>query len=351
MNILFVMEPRGNAGCTHAAGQLHAGRGASRPHHRALRHAAAEHSGMRLPPKSDFDRIIYVFESELYRINRLQEVALLATIPRQHRYIFDSDGRYNPLIVVDGYDRNFHDGGRANGVAGVLRCHRRPGDQADARAVRRSQGDELPFFGFNPDLVMSPESAPPKATTSCMSGIIGGGGRTSRRSCCPAFENIRDQIGEIGFPRPVVGRRPRLGGRGRARAGLLGRNRIFRRLRIRVEPPVLYTEVIRTMSKGRSISSRSGRSCAHFKHLTLRYFEEFCADTIPLLDARGRFGRGGVWTGRSRTDLARAGGRKDTRRLAAARSLPGFVEEVRRHLLAHHSYHRRVEELVAALNH
>ena len=38
------------------------------------------------------------------RLNRLQEGTLLANIPRGHRYILDADAKYNPLVIVDGYD-------------------------------------------------------------------------------------------------------------------------------------------------------------------------------------------------------------------------------------------------------
>ena len=57
----------------------------------------------------------------------------------------------------------------------------------------------------------------------------------------------------------------------------------FRKLRIRIEPPVQYTDVIRAMSAGRINIFTQRPFLAHARHLTLRYFEEFCADTIPLL--------------------------------------------------------------------
>src|SRR5262245_50812545 len=105
MNILFVMEPRGNAGCTQAlANYIRVGE--------ELGHTMALYSaprpdipGMRLCTDARaFSRIIFVFESGLYRVKRLQEVALLGTIPRRHRYVLDADAMYNPIVVVDGYD-------------------------------------------------------------------------------------------------------------------------------------------------------------------------------------------------------------------------------------------------------
>ena len=107
MNVLFVMEPRNNAGCTQALAN-YARVGEEAGHTMALYGTPElDIPGMRLSTDvRAFGRVIYVFESELYRVNRLGEVAMLGTIPRRHRYILDADAKYNPMIVVDGYDRN-----------------------------------------------------------------------------------------------------------------------------------------------------------------------------------------------------------------------------------------------------
>ena len=87
----------------------------------------------------------------------------------------------------------------------------------------------------------------------------------------------------------------------------------------------------------------------HLRHLTLKYFEIFCADTIPLLmldhdhaeAVYGPAGRELVLSGNVAEKLLDALQRPDHYR--------DVVEDVRRHLIAHYSYDRRVEELVAAL--
>ena len=83
MNILFVMEHRVNAGNTHAvanyirvAEELGHTIAFFGPHHAGM--AAAKFS---TDPRA-FDRVIYLIESKLYRVSRLQEVAMLATVPR-----------------------------------------------------------------------------------------------------------------------------------------------------------------------------------------------------------------------------------------------------------------------------
>jgi hypothetical protein len=90
---------------------------------------------------------------------------------------------------------------------------------------------------------------------------------------------------------------------------------------------------------------------AHLQHLTGRYFEEFCADTIPMLmldtdlavAVYGPAARELVLPGRVAEKLLDA-----LQRPAYYREV---VEDVRRHLTKHHLYQHRVEELVAALEH
>jgi hypothetical protein len=87
----------------------------------------------------------------------------------------------------------------------------------------------------------------------------------------------------------------------------------------------------------------------HLKHLTLKYFEIFYADSIPLLMldedlaelVYGPAGRELTLPGRVTDKLLDA-----LRRPAHYR---GLVEEVRRHLAVHHPYERRLAELVGVL--
>ena len=88
MNILFVMEHRVNAGNTHAVatysrvaeqfGHTIAFYG---PHQAGM--AGAKFS---VDPRA-FDRVIYLIESKLYRVSRLMEVAMLASVPRARRWV------------------------------------------------------------------------------------------------------------------------------------------------------------------------------------------------------------------------------------------------------------------------
>ena len=111
----------------------------------------------------------------------------------------------------------------------------------------------------------------------------------------------------------------------------------------------MYTDVIRTMSTARVNIFTQRPVLRHLKHLTLKYFEIFYADTIPLLmldedlavAVYGAPARELILPGRVAEKLLDALRRPDRYR--------GVVEDVRRHLAAHYSYDRRVEELVAAM--
>jgi hypothetical protein len=89
---------------------------------------------------------------------------------------------------------------------------------------------------------------------------------------------------------------------------------------------------------------------AHVKHLTLRYFEEFCADTIPLLMLKDDLAES-VY-GPAGRELTLPG--RVAAKILDALQRPGYyrevVEDARRYMLAHHSFRHRVEELVAALS-
>ena len=87
----------------------------------------------------------------------------------------------------------------------------------------------------------------------------------------------------------------------------------------------------------------------HLRFLTSKFFEIFCADTVPLVlidpdHAEAVYGPAG-------RELAWDDGRAD--RLLDVLTRPeryrAIVEEVRAHLAAQHSYRQRVEELVGAL--
>lgn len=351
MNILFVMEHRANAGNTHAiVNYMRVGRSLG---HRIALHGAprADLPGVDFSTEvREFDRVVYLFESQIYRVKRLSEVTQLGRVPRAHRFVLDADAKYRPTLVLDGYDRNhFNETERAIWA----QYYDALSDRILKPSLAPPDGDNvttLPFFGFNPEIVIPPDRAPRKRYDVLYVGHNWWRWKEMKDEILPAIAQIRDQLGEICFaglwwdggPIECV-TNPDL------EPAFRVEKEAFRKLRIGVAPAVPYTDVIRTMSTGRVNIFTQRPVLRHLRHLTLRYFEEICADTVPLLmldtdlavAVYGPAARELVLPGRIAEKLLDALRRPDHYR--------GVVEDVRRHVLAHHPYERRVEELVSAL--
>lgn len=350
MNILFVMKHRGNAGNTHAVADYM--RVAERYGHNVAFYGTPIEWLPELKFSTairDFDRVVYLFESELYRVNRLQEVALLGEFPRRARAIFDMDGMYNPRIVLDEYDYNHIDDAQQ---AEWIEFYEALTDRVMKPTLSPQQNPRvtpLIFYGYDPALEIDPASSPPKQYDVLHVGHNWWRWKEISEQIMPAFEQIRDQIGEIGFIGLWWDKPPVEGADAGPEAAFRSDPEAFRRLRIQSTDAVMYNEVVQTMSSSRINIFTQRPVLHHLRHLTLKYFEIFYADTIPLLmlDADhaeavyGPASRELVLPGRVAEKLLDALARPDHYR--------GVVEDVRRHLAAHHSYDRRVDELIAAM--
>ncbi len=349
MNVLFVMKHRGNAGNTHAIANYM--RMAPRHGHTVALYGAPLPWLPDLRFSTDigaFDRVVYLFESELYRVKRLQEVALLAAFPKPHRLVFDMDGMYNPVLMLDGYDHN-HSGETER--AQWIEFFDALSDRVVKPTLAPSRDCRVPsmaIYGYDPALQVDPASAPSKQFDILHVGHNWWRWKEVAGDLLPAFTQIRDQVGEIGFIGLWWDQPPEGSDAGPA-AAFGSDPEAFRRLRIKTETAVMYTDVIRTMSTARINIFTQRPILHHLKHLTLKYFEIFCADTIPLLmldddlvaSVYGPAGRELTLPGRVAEKLLDALRRPEHYR--------GVVEDVRRHLVANHSYERRTNELVAAL--
>jgi hypothetical protein len=350
VNILFVMKHRGNAGSTHAVANYM--RIAPKHGHSVAIYGTPIWYVPELQFSTsirDFDRVVYLFESELYRIKPLQEVAMLATFPRQRRLILDVDGMYNPVVIVDGYDFNHRN--EAESTRWI--------EHLDALADRIAQttfaspvnprASALTFYGYNPALQIDPSTAPPKQYDILHLGHNWWRWKQVSAELFPAFEQIRDQVGEIAFIGLWWDQPPAEGPAAGPEEAFRSDPEALRRLQIQMPKAVMYHDVIQTMSTARINILTQRPVLRRLKHLTLKYFEIFCADTIPLLMLDGDHAE--AVYGPAARDLVLCGRVAD--KLLDALRRPdhyrGVVEDVRRHLIAHYSYDRQVEELVAAI--
>lgn len=350
MNILFVMKHRGNAGNTHAvadymrAGEKHG-------------HTVALYGSpipwlpeLRFSTDIDaFDRVVYLFESELYRVNRLQEVALLAKFPRRHRAIFDMDGMYNPLLRLDGYDHNHKS--KAERDHWIEFCDALSDQVYKPTLAKQSDPrvSAMPIYGYDPTQELDPAAAPAKLYDILHVGHNWWRWKEIGGEVLPEIEKIRGEIGEIGFIGLWWDKPPAEGPEAGPEEAFRTDPELLRRLRVTTTDAVMYSEVVQTMSTGRINIFTQRPILRHLQHLTLKYFEIFYADTIPLLmlpddlvvSVYGPAARELTLPGRVADKVLDALRRPERYR--------GIVQDVRRHLAAHHSWGRRLDELVTAM--
>jgi hypothetical protein len=351
MNILFVMKHRSNAGSTHAVANYM--RLAS-----AFGHSASIFGSpiWYIPALKfsqdieDFDRVVYLFETELYRIDPLHQAIMLEHFPRSHRLIIDTDGLYNDVIRLDGYDFNHRD--QADQQAWIAYM-----DALGDRLVQTLTGRPrfpkaraLAFFGYDAAHQIDAAASPPKQWDVLHVGHNWWRWREVESELLPALALIRDRIGRIGFAGLWWDNPPEEGPAAGPPQAFYSDPYALKRLGIETPPAVNFTDVIRTMSTARINILTQRPLLRHLRHLTLKYFEIFCADTIPLLmldddhaeEVYGPAARELTLPGRAAQKIADA--------LENENRYRAIVAEVRTHLRAHHSYETRARELFAMLD-
>ena len=110
---------------------------------------------------SDFDHVMFIFESSRHWLSGLRVPQILSGVPRQRRAILDADGMYNQIISVDGYDRNYV---YEHVRSGWLAHYNIVADRImQPTLVPRDPGViGLPFYGYDPASRISPDTSPPK---------------------------------------------------------------------------------------------------------------------------------------------------------------------------------------------
>lgn len=349
MNILFLMDKRLNAGSIHAvANYVRAG---DLEGHTFALHGQPD---ARFPQirfstdLDDFDQVVFIIESGLCWMSALRMPRLLSDVSRDRRSILDADGMYNALVTVDGYDRNHAtELDRKNWLEHYELISDRvfqPTLEPRAPSVR-----PLLFYGYDPDSRMHPKHRPTKRFDIVHLAHNWWRWQEMDSRVLPALEQIRPKLDGIcfvgswwdGSPPPASD--PQLATAFQADPALLGR------LRITVEPPVPYTEVIPSMNRGRVNLMTQRPVLRYLQIVTSKYFEVFCADTIPLVlldadQAEAIYGPAG-----RHLALDDSIGEKILDVLARPDHYREIVQAVRDHLEEHHSSRQRVRELVTAL--
>jgi hypothetical protein len=349
LRILFVTEKRLNAGSIQAvASYIAAG---DKMGHAIAVYGCPDPAFPRVcfsMDASHFDFVVFILESNLNWLSGLRVARIVSKVPRERRAVLDADGLYNDLVRLADQDRNHA------GIAARDRWR----ETCELLGSRIFQPTMIPhdprvkpllFYGYAPEAEVRRGDPRTKSTDVVHVCHNWWRWRELEESFFPALARVRERIGEICFLGlwwdgcPPWAETLRL-----AEAFRVDPDRL-RSLRITVRPPVPFTQVISVMS-GAKINVMTQRPL--FQRLgivTSKYFEIFCADTIPLVlvapelaeSVYGPFGR----------DLALRG--QVEQRLLGALECPEhyaeLAQKVREHLRAHHSYRIRVQQLVAAL--
>lgn len=350
MNILFVMKHRGNAGNTHAVANYI--RVAPKYGHNVAIYGDPQEHLPDIKFSRDvraFDRAAYLFESEIYRLSRLEEVSMLDAIPKRHRMIFDMDGMYSPVTKVDDYDFNHAEESE----------QRRWKEYYDTLAdvvmkPMLAKSDDprvrpMTFYGYDAALEMKPEEAPAKKYDIMHLGHNWWRWRDVGRKFLPAIEPVRDKIGEIVFVGLWWDAPPMEGKDAGPEAAFESDPALVKRLRVKTEPSVMYTDVVRKMSEAKINIFTQRPVLHHMKHITLKYFEVFYADTIPLLMLDEAIALEVYGPAVRELMLRENIAEKVLDALARPDRYRDIVATVRKHLAANHTYDKRMAELVSAI--
>jgi hypothetical protein len=349
VKILFMMDRRANRGSIQAvSAYIRAGHEAG--HTIALYgHPDDDYPGLLWSTKLDsFDYLVFVCEFGLQWMSSLRLLRVLLDVPRERRAILDADGMYNPVISVEGYDRNHaNEGERAWWVG---RCDRLTDKilQPTRECVRRP-AMAVPFYGYDATLQRGEWRAVPKRFDVLHVGHNWWRWREMSTCLLPAIERIRPQLQGIGFIGLWWDMVP-AGAREQDLEIAFGYDaEWFARLGITVRSAVPYTDVPVAMSEGRVNIMTQRPLFRRLRLLTSKFFEVFYADTIPLVmidpdHAASVYGPAG-------RELSLQGdvAGKLLDALRRPEHYREIVDEVRRHLVVHHSYQRRLEELLVAL--
>jgi hypothetical protein len=349
MKILFVMDRRVNAGSIQAIssytragnelGYTIAMYGPDDPQFPNIRFSTNVHA---------FDYVVFIFESKLHWMSGMQLAHILASVPRERRAILDADGMYNQAIHLDGYDRNHaHDRERSE----WLTLYDQLADKIlqPTYAPREARVIPLPFYGYDRASQMPSNGRSCKRVDIMHVGHNWWRWHQVQSALLPALQQIRSLVGVVCFVGSWWDAAPPWAGDLDLEDAFCVEREHLRRASIEIRPPVPYTQVIRTMSEGRVNIMTQRPLFRHLRFLTAKYFEIFCADTIPLVmldpdhaaSIYGPLGR----------ELALHDGIAERLRdvLDRPAKYRRIVQGVRDYIAANHSYQNRVRELVVAL--
>jgi len=295
-----------------------------------------------------FDHVIFIFESKLSSFSGLQLARLLTMVPRSRRVIIDADGMYNPRIIIDNYDRNHN---TERDCKRWVASYEAVADRIVQPSLSTCLSRVEPFLFYGYDSKACVQSGGAKQFDVMHVAHNWWRWREVSERLLPAIEKVRKDLGEVCFVGMWWDAPPSwAAGIGQQDAFCVDPGRLHA-AGIRVLPAVPYSEVIAKMGTARVNIMTQRPLLRRLRIVTSKYFELFTADTIALvmLDSEhaaqiyGPAGRELVLNDEIADKLMDV--------LRRPKKYQDLVHDVRQHLTTHHSYERRLQDLVAMLVH
>jgi hypothetical protein len=308
-----------------------------------------------------FDFVIFV----VYETKDFPDLPYLARlldgVPKDRRVVIDCCGRFNETVRVE------HDFNHLEKIDGHQGWEWVEGIEAVSGKVLQPtltplRPDVHPFLfhAYDPSAVEGANGSPREAARAWFGegaprkpyGLVYVGHNWQRwsqiRRFLEAVESLREELGPICLAGWRWDQRPEWA----SELGIAGVDvdpELLKRLNVETKSTIPFDEVKSLMGQARFCPVFHRPLFNQLGLVTVRTFETFCADTIPILmlpedvieaiygPAAGPLAPDGDVVGRLRDMMRRPEVYWDA------------VFEVRAHLAQHHSYHRRFEELLAIL--
>jgi hypothetical protein len=347
LRILFVAEKRINAGSIQAvASYITAG---DKLGHTIAMYGCPDPAfpKIRFSLNADgFDFVVFILESKLDWLSGLRLSRILSMVPRERRAVLDADGLYNNLIVVEDYDRNHATlADRDRWRESCERLGHRIFQPTSA--PRDPRVKSLLFYGSNGEGQAATEAK--KKWDLIHVGHNWWRWRELEQSLFPAIGRVREKIGEICFLGLWWDGCPPWAASLSLQNAFRVDPQLFRELRITIRPPVPFTQVAGAMSSAKVNLMTQRPLFQQLGIITSKYFEILCANTIPLVLISPKLAESVYGPHGRDLSLHTAIEQRIVSALETPERFMEPMERVRDHVKAQHSYTKRVQQLVTAL--
>jgi hypothetical protein len=291
------------------------------------------------------DAVVFIFEwtTELRVGDQLDLARIVARVPRERRIVIDCDGAYNDFLIVDG-DHNHPDPASSRRWVEICDSLADRVYQPTLHPLRPNVGTFF-FHGYDPAWER------PLVAGAAEYGMVYVGHSKFRwgpmERVLRAIEPVRERVGRIAVVGHGWDALPPWAVTMRMEDAFFTDQAYLRSMGVEFVPPAHFSEVIPWMSRARFNPVIYRPLFSHLSFVTCRTFETPAAGTIPL------FGLGADYIKETYGEVALELLLPETapeEKIADIVDRPGHyhnvVREIRRHLTEHHSYQRRVRELI-----